>query len=382
MAYIERQLQAVIEQRMFHGKAIVLIGARQVGKSTLFKRILASREMQEPNEHILSLDCDDPQVRAMLERANLAELRQLVAGNRIVMIDEAQRVSGIGLTLKMITDHFPDVQLLVTGSSSFLLQDKLNEPLTGRKFEYHLYPVSTQELYQDGGVMRVKQTLESRLIYGSYPDVINNAEDRRAVLMNLSGSYLYQDLLSMEGVRKPVLLEKLLVALALQVGSEVSYNELAQTVGTDSKTIEKYVDLLEKCYVVFRLSALNRNVRTELKKSKKIYFYDNGIRNALIQNLNSLALRQDAGALWENFFISERIKYNHYNGRYVNAYFWRTTQQQEIDYIEETDGAMTAFEMKWNPKKAHAALPASFLKSYPVKETAVITPDNYLDWVK
>ena len=382
MAYIERQLQAVIEQRMFHGKAIVLIGARQVGKSTLFKRILASRKMQEPNEHILSLDCDDPQVRAMLERANLAELRQLVAGNRIVMIDEAQRVSGIGLTLKMITDHFPDVQLLVTGSSSFLLQDKLNEPLTGRKFEYHLYPVSTQELYQDGGVMRVKQTLESRLIYGSYPDVINNAEDRRAVLMNLSGSYLYQDLLSMEGVRKPVLLEKLLVALALQVGSEVSYNELAQTVGTDSKTVEKYVDLLEKCYVVFRLSALNRNVRTELKKSKKIYFYDNGIRNTLIQNLNPLALRQDAGALWENFFISERIKYNHYNGRYVNAYFWRTTQQQEIDYIEETDGAMTAFEMKWNPKKAHAALPASFLKSYPVKETAVITPDNYLDWVK
>ena len=382
MAYIERQLQAVIGQRMFHGKAIVLIGARQVGKSTLFKRILATREMQEPNEHILSLDCDDPQVRTMLEKANLEDLRQLVAGNRIVMIDEAQRVSGIGLTLKMITDHFPDVQLLVTGSSSFLLQDKLNEPLTGRKFEYHLYPVSTQELYQDGGVMRVKQTLESRLIYGSYPDVINNAEDRRAVLMNLSGSYLYQDLLSMEGVRKPVLLEKLLVALALQVGSEVSYNELAQTVGTDSKTIEKYVDLLEKCYVVFRLSALNRNVRTELKKSKKIYFYDNGIRNALIQNLNPLALRQDAGALWENFFISERIKYNHYNGRYVNAYFWRTTRQQEIDYIEETDGSMTAFEMKWNPKKAHAALPASFLAAYPVKETAVITPDNYLDWVK
>lgn len=220
------------------------------------------------------------------------------------------------------------------------------------------------------------------MIYGSYPDVVNNAEDRRAILMNLSGSYLYQDLLSMEGVRKPVLLEKLLVALALQVGSEVSYNELAQTVGTDSKTIEKYVDLLEKCYVVFRLSALNRNIRTELKKGKKIYFYDNGIRNALIQNLNPLALRQDTGALWENFFISERIKYNHYNGRHVNACFWRTTQQQEIDYIEETDGAMTAFEIKWNPKKAHATLPASFLKAYPVKETVIITPDNYLDWLK
>lgn len=381
MAYIERLLQATIEQRMFRGKAIVLIGARQVGKSTLFKQILASWEMQAPNERILSLDCDDPQVRAMLEQANLAELRQLVAGNRIVMIDEAQRVSGIGLTLKMITDHFPDIQLLVTGSSSFLLQDKLNEPLTGRKFEYHLYPFSTQELYHSGGVMQIKQTLESRLIYGSYPDVINNVEDRNEVLMNLSGSYLYQDLLLMEGVRKPVLLEKLLVALALQVGSEVSYNELAQTVGTDSKTIEKYVDLLEKCYVVFRLSALNRNVRTELKKGKKIYFYDNGIRNTLIQNLNPLALRQDAGALWENFFISERIKFNHYNRRYVNAYFWRTTQQQEIDYIEETEGVMTAFEMKWNPKKARAVMHAAFLKAYPVKETVVITPDNYLDWL-
>lgn len=382
MAFIKRQLQAVIMERMFRGKAIVLIGARQVGKSTLFKQILDSDQIQVPHERILSLDCDDPRVRAMLEQANLAELRQLVADNRILMIDEAQRVSGIGLTLKMIIDHFPDVQLLVTGSSSFLLQDKLNEPLTGRKFEYHLYPVSTQELYEDGGLVRVKQTLESRLIYGSYPDVLNNAGDMRTILMNLSGSYLYQDLLSMDGVRKPVLLEKLLVALALQVGSEVSYNELAQTIGTDSKTVEKYVDLLEKCYVVFRLSALSRNVRTELKKSKKIYFYDNGVRNALIQNLNPLDLRQDTGALWENFFISERMKYNHYNGRYVNAYFWRTTQQQEIDYIEETDGSMTAFEMKWSPKKARAALPAAFLKAYPVKETAVITPDNYLDWVK
>lgn len=382
MALIKRQLQEVIEKRMFRGKVIVLVGARQVGKSTLFRQILASDQLQGLREEVLTLDCDDPRVRAMLEQANVAELRQLVAGYRVVMIDEAQRVSGVGLTLKMLIDHFPDVQLLVTGSSSFLLHDKLNEPLTGRKFEYHLYPVSTQELYHDGGLLRVQQTLESRLIYGSYPDVINNADDRHTILMNLSGSYLYQDLLSMEGVRKPVLLEKLLVALALQVGSEVSYNELAQTVGTDSKTVEKYVDLLEKCYVVFRLSALSRNMRTELKKGKKIYFYDNGIRNALIQNLNPLNLRQDTGALWENFFISERLKYNHYNGRYVNAYFWRTTQQQEIDYIEEADGSMSAFEMKWNSKKARAALPASFLKAYSVKETAVITPDNYLDWVK
>ena len=315
----------------------------------------------------------------MLDNPNLEQITRLVSNKRIVLIDEAQRILGIGLTLKMITDHFPEVQLLVTGSSSLLLQGQLNEPLTGRKFEYHLYPFSTQELYNDGGLLRVNQTFESRLIYGSYPDVVCNAGDARDLLMNLSGSYMYQDLLSLEGIRKPALLEKLLVALALQIGSEVSYNELAQTIGTDSKTVEKYIDLLEKCYVVFRLSALSRNVRTELKKSRKVYFYDNGIRNALIHNFNPTSIRQDMGALWENFFISERVKFNHYNGRYVNMYFWRTTQQQEIDYVEETDGAMTAFEMKWNPKKANAAIPTAFLNAYLVKETVTITPENYLN---
>lgn len=366
---------------MFQGKAIVLIGARQVGKSTLFRQITDSMGQSAIQEQILTLDCDDPETRTMLEGANLSELRMLVGNNKIIMVDEAQRVKGIGLTLKMLTDNFPDVQLMATGSSSFMLQDQLNEPLTGRKYEYHLYPLSTQELYGDGGLLRVRQTLETRLVFGSYPDVLSHTGNMREILMNLSGSYLYQDLLSMESVRKPVILEKLLLALALQVGSEVSYNELAQTVGTDSKTIEKYVDLLEKCYVIFRLSALSRNVRTELKKGKKIYFYDNGIRNALIQNLNPLSMRQDTGALWENFFISERKKYNHYNGRYVNSYFWRTTQQQEIDYIEETDGAFTAFEMKWNPRKSGTAFPSTFTNAYPVADKAIITPDNYLEWL-
>ena len=381
MELIKRQLQQIIEKRMFQGKAIVLIGARQVGKSTLFRQITDSMGQSAIQEQILTLDCDDPETRTMLEGANLSELRMLVGNNKIIMVDETQRVKGIGLTLKMLTDNFPDVQLMATGSSSFMLQDQLNEPLTGRKYEYHLYPLSTQELYGDGGLLRVRQTLETRLVFGSYPDVLSHTGNMREILMNLSGSYLYQDLLSMESVRKPVILEKLLLALALQVGSEVSYNELAQTVGTDSKTIEKYVDLLEKCYVIFRLSALSRNVRTELKKGKKIYFYDNGIRNALIQNLNPLSMRQDTGALWENFFISERKKYNHYNGRYVNSYFWRTTQQQEIDYIEETDGAFTAFEMKWNPRKSGTAFPSTFTNAYPVADKAIITPDNYLEWL-
>lgn len=383
MALIKRQLQQVIKERMFQGKAIILIGARQVGKSTLFRQILNELEAKGiTNEQVLMLDCDDPEMRGLLQDTNLNDLGQMLVGKRVVLVDEAQRIKGIGLTLKMITDHFPDVQLLVTGSSSFLLQGQLNEPLTGRKFEYQLFPISTQELYGDGGLVLVKQSLESRLVFGSYPDVLSQKENARELLGNLSGSYLYQDLLSLEGVRKPTVLEKLLVALALQLGDEVSYNELAQTVGTDSKTVEKYIDLLEKCYVIFHLSALSRNLRTELKKSKKIYFYDNGIRNALIRNYNPVSLRNDMGALWENFFISERMKYNHYNRRYVNAYFWRTTQQQEIDYVEESGGQFSAFEMKWNPKKGRTAIPSSFSQAYSVASAAIITPENYLEWLR
>ncbi len=371
---ITRQLQQVIESRLFKGKAIIVIGARQVGKSTLFRQIIEKRE-----EPTLSLNCDEPEVKELLTDINTADLRLLIGNNKLVVIDEAQRVPGIGLTLKRITDNFSDVQLMVTGSSSFELQNHLNEPLTGRKYEYHLYPISTAELLQSKGLLAVKQSLESRLIYGSYPDIINHTDEAKELLMNIASSYLYKDLLALDDIRRPALLEKLLIALALQVGSEVSYNELGQTVGSDSKTVEKYIDLLEKCHIVFRLNAFNRNLRTELKKSKKIYFYDNGIRNAVIQNFAPLALRQDVGALWENFIISERIKTNEYAGRYAKSYFWRTTQQQEIDYIEEMDGKFSLFEMKWNPKKIQTTFPATFLKTYTVAKTAIVTRDNYLE---
>lgn len=373
---IVRQLQNTIEQRMFAGKAIIVIGARQVGKSTLFKMVLEKQDCKT-----LNLNCDEPEVKDMLNGINTAELRLLIADNRIVVIDEAQRVENIGMTLKRITDNFPDVQLLVTGSSSFELQNRLNEPLTGRKLEYHLYPISTAEIMQSQGLLGVKQTLEQRLIFGSYPDILNHADDAKGLLMNLAGSYLYKDLLSLESVRRPALLGKLLTAIALQVCSEVSYNELAQTVGTDNKTVEKYVDLLEKCYIIFRLNGFNRNLRTELKKGKKIYFYDNGIRNAILQNFAPLSLRQDTGALWENFIISERIKANQYAGRYVNSYFWRTTQQQEIDYVEESDGRFSVFEMKWNPRRANTQFPSSFLTAYDVRAKAVVTPENWMEWV-
>ena len=373
---ITRTLQQRIEGNLFKGKAVIVIGARQVGKSTLFRQITEKLE-----ESVLMLNCDEPEVRELLAGMNLVELKLMIGKHRLVVIDEAQRVSEIGMTLKRITDNFPEVQLLVTGSSSFELQNRLNEPLTGRKYEYHLFPISTRELLEHGGLIAVKQSLESRLIFGSYPDIVNHVDEAKELLMNIAGSYLYKDLLALEDIRRPALLEKLLVALALQVGSEVSYNEIAQTVGTDSKTVEKYIDLLEKCYIVFRLGAFNRNLRTELKKSKKVYFYDNGIRNAVIQNFAPLSMRNDVGALWENFFISERIKANEYEARYAKSYFWRTTQQQEIDYIEEADGQFTAFEMKWNPRKKTTPFPAAFLKTYPVAQEAVVTPDNYLEWL-
>lgn len=372
----KRDLQSVIQERCFQGKAIILLGARQVGKTTLLKKII-----QEQHVEALYLNCDEPQTVAALTNCNLKELQMIVGANKFVVIDEAQKVDNIGLTLKLIVDNMPDVQVIATGSSAFELRNCLNEPLTGRKYEYQMFPISSKEIYQSSGYLDLKGLLETRLIYGSYPDILNHANDARELLRMLTDSYLYKDILATDNLRKPDVLDKLLRALAFQVGSEVSYNELAQTVGTDSKTVERYIELLEKCYIIFRLHGLSRNLRNELKKAKKIYFYDNGVRNAVIQQFAPLELRNDAGALWENFFISERVKRNHYQLNYCNTYFWRTKSQLEIDYIEEQNGQMTVFEMKWNPKKANTSISDAFLKAYDVKETVIITPDNYLDYL-
>lgn len=372
----KRDLQSVIQERCFQGKAIILLGARQVGKTTLLKKII-----QEQHVEALYLNCDEPQTVAALTNCNLKELQMIVGANKFVVIDEAQKVDNIGLTLKLIVDNMPDVQVIATGSSAFELRNCLNEPLTGRKYEYQMFPISSKEIYQSSGYLDLKGLLETRLIYGSYPDILNHANDARELLRMLTDSYLYKDILATDNLRKPDVLDKLLRALAFQVGSEVSYNELAQTVGTNSKTVERYIELLEKCYIIFRLHGLSRNLRNELKKAKKIYFYDNGVRNAVIQQFAPLELRNDAGALWENFFISERVKRNHYQQDYCNTFFWRTKSQLEIDYIEEQNGQMTVFEMKWNPKKTNTSIPEAFLKAYDVKETVIITPDNYLDYL-
>ena len=371
---IQRALQKVLEQYIGKGKAILLIGARQVGKSTLF-RMLTETIVEDK---LLWLNCDIQDVRNILDNPTLTTLQLLLGNKNVVVIDEAQRVPNVGMTLKLMVDNFSDVQLLVTGSSALDLHNRLNEPLTGRKIEYHLYPISTGELYASKGLIGLNELFERRMIYGSYPDVLLGTLPPEKVLVELTESYLYKDILEMEGLRKSSALQKLLVALALQVGSEVSYNELSKTVGVDNKTIEKYIDILEKCYIVFRLNSFSRNIRSELTKSKKIYFYDLGVRNAVIRSFAPLEFRQDNGALWENFFIAERLKYNQYADRMVNAYFWRTSDKQEIDYIEEVNGELHLFEMKWNVKKQKTKLPNLFVETYHPKQANVITPENYL----
>ena len=372
---IQRKLDKIINNQLYKGKAIILIGPRQVGKTTLLNNLTHSL-----SDSILVLNCDEPETRMLLTDTNTAKLRMLIGNNTLVFIDEAQKVNNIGLTLKLIVDNLDGVQVIATGSSAFELHNRLNEPLTGRKIEYTLYPISIAELKETFGLLEVHKTLETRLIYGCYPDIINHPEQAREYLTELTQSYLYKDILSLGDIRKPELLDKLLQALSFQVGSEVSVNELSRTLQTDNKTIERYIDLLQKCYVIFTLSGLSRNLRTELKKSRKIYFYDTGIRNAIIQQFAPTTLRNDIGNLWENFFIAERMKRNHYARHFCNYYFWRTTQQQEIDFIEETDGKMTIFEMKWNPSKK-ASFPKTFLNAYPIEQKVVITPENYLDYI-
>ncbi|MDP2386613.1 MAG: ATP-binding protein [Bacteroidota bacterium] len=353
---IERAIQQRIESKFFKGKAIILLGPRQVGKTTLIQSILK-------NKPHLFLDGDDASIRILLSEPDTFSLKQLIGKHTIVFIDEAQRIPGIGITLKLITDQIKQVQLFVSGSSALEINDKTQESLTGRKWEYNLYPISWEELEQSIGFFAAEQQLEHRLVYGMYPDVINHIEDEHQVLQQLANSYLYKDILTLTGIKKPEMLERLLQALALQLGSEVSYNELANLLGIDKLTVMRYINVLEKSFIVFQLNSFSRNQRNEIKNNRKIYFYDNGIRNMIINNLNPLDLRSDKGALWENFLISERIKKQAYHQEYINHYFWRTVQKQEIDFVEEANGAINAFEFKWK-SGGRKKIPNSFLETY------------------
>ena len=371
---IARVLHSIIKEKLFDGKVIVLIGPRQVGKTTLLERFA--------NEYddFRWLNADEQDVRALFGSPNSAFLKKEFGSAKILVIDEAQRIKDIGVKLKLITDQIKDVQLIVTGSSAFELANEINEPLTGRKWEYKMHPISFEEMVNHHGLLTEKRLLNHRLVYGYYPEVVTAEGNEKEVLKQLSDSYLYKDLLTWNKIQKSDKIIKLLKALSFQVGNQVSYNELGQTVGLDSATVESYIQLLEQAYIVFRLGTFNRNLRTELKKTRKVYFYDNGIRNALIANLQHVDLRQDMGALWENFMISERMKFNDYNKRWVNRYFWRTLAQQEVDYLEETDGQLFAYEFKWNPN-GKGKITRAFTNSYPDAITQMITPNNYTDFI-
>lgn len=365
---INRTLSLKIASQFFKGKAIILLGPRQVGKTTLIQDLLSK-------EAYLFLNGDDPAIKDMLQGASTSKLQSIIGKHRIVFIDEAQRIADIGITLKLITDQFKNVQLLVSGSSALEINNNTQESLTGRKFEYHLYPISWQELEENLGYVETSNQLEERLVYGMYPDVINNRSNGYEVLKQLASSYLYKDVLSLAGIRKPEVLEKLLKALALQLGSEVSYNELSNLLGIDKLTVAKYIDILEKSFIIFQLNSFSSNQRNEIKNNRKIYFYDNGIRNMIIHNLNPLELRNDTGALWENFLISERIKIQSYHALYSNNYFWRTVQKQEIDFIEESSGKISAYEFKWR-SGGRNKIPRSFLEKYHAAGT-VIDKENF-----
>ena len=372
---IERILQKKLESRIDFKKAILIFGPRQVGKTTLTKALAASLSI--PFEYF---NGDNMMTKNLWTINNIEALKQSFGNKKLVILDEAQMIEQIGLILKQLIDSELEIQFIITGSSSLTIADKTQEPLTGRKWEYYLYPISCAEMIDYEGIPQFLQKYQKYLIYGMYPEVLVNQQDTQEVLFNLASSYLYKDVLALVGIKRPQLLEKILKALAWQVGSEVSMNELANLVSADVKTVDNYIYLLEQVFVVYRLGTLSRNERNEISTKKKIFFYDNGIRNALIGNFSPIDARNDIGALWENFLMTERKKLLAYHGFYGHTYFWRNKQQAEIDYVEEIDGKIYAFEFKWNPK-AKVKFPQAFLDAYQPVETKVISQENFWQWL-
>lgn len=368
---IRREQTDYAKARLFKGKALLVFGPRQVGKTTFVENLIT-----DLNKKTIFLNGDESDVLALFENPNVTKLKNIVGDNEILVIDEAQRITNIGIVLKIMVDQIKSVQVIATGSSSFELANKLNEPLTGRKYEMHLFPMAFSEMVAENGLLEEKRNLEQRLIYGSYPEIVTHSIDAKEHIKLIANSYLYKDLFLLDQIMKPVLLQKIVKALALQVGSEVNYNELSKLIQIDNKTVEKYIDLLEKAFVIFKLPALSGNVRNEIKKGKKIYFYDNGIINAVTGNFNPLTQRTDIGRLWENYIISERVKYLNIQQQETDSFFWRTTQQQEIDYIEKNEDRILAYEIKWNPK-AKIKIPVTFSTNYSNVISKIITPENY-----
>lgn len=376
----KRLLENQIKQKLFNGKVIIIVGARQTGKTTLALEILNGVAVQNARK---IFNCDNPGDREMLANKNIEFLDRLIGKATVILIDEGQKTENVGQTLKLMVDYYKNKkQIIVTGSSSFNLLDKTQEPLTGRKYVYTLFPLSLEELYPNKDMLAILKELEMLLIYGSYPEAANQKsfEDKKEILKELASSYLYKDILEFQQIKSSTIITNLLKALALQIGSEVSFNELSGFLGIDKKTVERYINILEKNYIIFRLSPYSRNKRKEISKLKKIYFYDLGIRNAIINNFNFLTDRDDVGALWENFVIAERLKYQSYHKIYASNYFWKTYGGSEIDLIEERDGKLYGYEFKWKIKTRGVKPPAQW-QEYKKTSYAIISPDNIFNFV-
>lgn len=368
---IKRQAEQIVKNYLTKDKKIIVIfGARQIGKTTLLKTIF------KDSPDTIWYSGDEDNTKGLFSEANLATLAPLVKGYRTVIIDEAQRIENIGIKLKILQDNFgDDIQFIATGSSSFDLANKINEPLTGRKRTVRMFPLTVSELTDEYGYATELSNLNNRLIYGSYPAVVTRLEDAQETITELSSDNLYKDVFNMGEIIKTDKLHKILQALAMQVGSQVSMNEIGQIVGLDGKTVDKYISLLEQSFVIFRLPSFARNLRNELKSSQKIFFYDCGIRNAIASDFRPIELRPDIGHLFENYIIAELKK------RFPtdNIYFWRTKDQQEVDYLIEKNGEITAIEIKWSEKKS-TKLPNAFVEAYHPKYTFTINKDNYLEF--
>lgn len=370
---IERYIENLIEKNLNRGKTIILTGARRVGKTHVCKSIVEKYDGVYYN-------CDLQEIKDLLDTQSKTALGALSQGRQLVVFDEAQTIPHIGMKLKVLHDSFPDIQFMATGSSSFDLVNRTAEPLTGRSREYTMYPVSYSELVDYQGLPDTSGQLEQLLRYGSYPEVIGlDEEEKVEELQSIASNYLYRDMLQLGDLKKPGLILDILRLLAFQVGGEVSLNEIANKTNTSVRTVDNYIEMLEKSYVLFSLSGFSRNLRKEVGKSKKYYFYDLGIRNALIRNFNPLALRNDVGMLWENFCIIERMKRDEQTRRFKNRYFWRTYDKQEIDYVEEYDGRLEGYEMKYNSDKYKR--PAIFLNTYENSSLGLVNRKNYYDFI-
>jgi uncharacterized protein len=373
MEVINRQAKIQLEKWIGKRKVIVLTGARQVGKTTLFHTMFGEKE------GLLWLNADETPVRERLQILSIENLKGVIGKNSWVVIDEIQRIPNAGLLLKLLIDNFKDVQFLATGSSALDIAETIFEPLTGRHLLFHLHPLMLAEMYSKLSAFEIEQKIPFHLVFGCYPDVYNYTSDAETLLKNLTNQYLYKDVLVWKDIRKPQLLDKLLQLLAHQIGSEVSVAELANQLKVKSETVESYIDLLEKSFVVYRLPAFSNNPRKEISKMHKIFFWDNGIRNAIIDNFDDVSIRTDVGKLWENFMMSERMKWLAWNNPNAKSYFWRNYNQSEVDYVEVNKKQITAFEMKWNTSKKHKVT-AAFTNAYPEALTEIITPTNFVSF--